>query len=769
MTVKHISSSFCCIFNSELEQSANTYLLQAGDKWLLLGAPEEAFIPEWLNTIKLLTPTVDYFVLYGTDSERSAVHKVSALFPGVCLIGSSQALYQIEGLVGYSGKTIQIRGKRRFAFGKQSLLFAVAQDKTRTSDLCVIDERNGFMVTQSAIATEASLSLTKEHEVHTIHPLYGDSINNHNYTCRSTICYEHPTVAFFTSTGGYVSELTSCIAAGIKDSGNVDVAFLDVSNVEAVCADAYLFGTAEEDGRAAKAIWDAITSVKPVHCKGKIAAAFYSAESSNCNTKILRQFMESLGCDCSVSDFFTMGKPDKQTLDNAYEYGFSLGCQLQKIPNPRKPRLVKCLVCGEIFDASLSICPVCGVGLEQCVPVAEELVAYRKDTDRNYLILGGGIAAVSAAEAIRRRDHTGKITLLSAEPQLPINRPMLTKNLAITDEELSIHDQSWYAEQGFDLKLGHTATLIDPAQRIVVANGTSFAYDRLIYALGAECFIPPIPGSDKDGVITMRHQSDLEKLKTELPTTKYAVVIGGGVLGLEAASELMRQGIKVVVLEAAPQIVGRQVDAETAAILKKAMAAMGVSCYEGVSIAGIAGEEHVTAVQLADGQVFPADICIVSCGNRANMQLAKDAGILVDRAIPVDMYMQTNFPDIFACGDCAQFDGINYQLWQEASSQGNIAGANAAGEKIAYTNPMLGLSLEGFGTSLFTIGDTGKREGIPYQTVEVTDNVGNRYEKYWFFGGSLEGAALIRSPEKTSAITQAVVTHARYNELFSKG
>lgn len=769
MTVKHLCSDLYCLSHSKSEHGEKTYLLRAGDKWLLFGAPKADLISEWLETVKNLSTAIDYFVLFGTDSERPAVRAVLDEYPDVCLIGSSHALYKVDGFAGKVGRAIQIRGKRSFSFGTQALLFATVHDKTSASDLCVIDSQNEFLITHSATATEASIALAKELEIQTIHPLSGDSLSIQDYTCKSTVRFKHPTVAIFASSGGYVPELTACIAAGIKDSGNVDVALLDSSAAENVCADAYIFGTAEENGRAAKATWDAITSLKPAHCKGAIAAAFYSAESSNCNTKILRQFMESLGCDRSVSDFFTQGKPNKQTLDNAYEYGFALGCQLQKIPNPRKPRLVKCLVCGEIFDASLSICPVCGVGLEQCVPVDDELVAYRKDTDRNYLILGGGIAAVSAAEAIRRRDHTGKITLLSTEPQLPINRPMLTKNLSITAEELSIHDQSWYTEQGFELKLSHTATLIDPAQRIVVANGTSFAYDRLIYALGAECFIPPIPGSDKDGVITMRHQSDLEKLKTELPTAKNAVVIGGGVLGLEAASELMRQGKTVTVLEAAPQIIGRQVDAETAAILRSAMESMGVHCYEDVSIAKIAGNDHVRAVLLADGREFPADFVIVSCGNRANTQLAKNAGILVDRAIPVDLYMQTNLPDIFACGDCAQFDGINYQLWQEASNQGNIAGANAAGEKIAYTNPMLGLGLEGFGTSLFAIGDTGKREGIPYQTVEITDNVGNRHEKYWFFGGSLEGAALICSPEKTAEITQAVITHARYNELFSKG
>lgn len=190
------------------------------------------------------------------------------------------------------------------------------------------------------------------------------------------------------------------------------------------------------------------------------------------------------------------------------------------------------------------------------------------------------------------------------------------------------------------------------------------------------------------------------------------------------------------------------------------------SCHEGVSIAAIEGEGQAVGVRLADGRVFPADFVIVSCGNRANVQAAKAAGIAVDRAIVVNQFMESSVPDVYACGDCCQFDGVNYQLWQEAGSQGRTAGANAAGDRLVYANRPLGLSLEGFGTSLFAMGDPGKREDIPYQTVETIDGVTGRHEKYWFFGGSLQGAVLIGAPGKVAQIAQAVTEHARYDELF---
>jgi NAD(P)H-nitrite reductase large subunit len=244
------------------------------------------------------------------------------------------------------------------------------------------------------------------------------------------------------------------------------------------------------------------------------------------------------------------------------------------------------------------------------------------------------------------------------------------------------------------------------------------------------------------------------------------VVIGGGVLGLEATSELFRAGIKVTVLEATPQIIGRQADSKSAAILKATMEGLGVACYEGVSIAAIEGEACATGVRLADGRVFPADFVVVSCGNRGNVGPAKEAGIAMERAIVVNDRMETSAPDVYACGDCCQFDGVNFQLWQEAMGQGRTAGANAAGETATYANQPLGLSLEGFGTSLFALGDPGKKPDVPYKTVETTDGVTGRHETYWFFGGRLEGAVVIGAPEKTADITKAVTEHARYNELF---
>ncbi|MCD8337822.1 MAG: FAD-dependent oxidoreductase [Lachnospiraceae bacterium] len=454
-----------------------------------------------------------------------------------------------------------------------------------------------------------------------------------------------------------------------------------------------------------------------------------------------------------------------------YNYVRNAGVKASEFCGFRKPKLVKCLVCGEIFDASLGICPVCGVGLDQCVPVEEEEISYRKDTNLRYVILGGGIAGVSAAEAIRKRDQTGTILILSAEDYLPIYRPMLTKNLNIADvssEALFIHPEKWYEEHHIQLRLGEAVDSLDPERKIVrTANaGDEIDYDRLIFATGAESFIPPFDGWRKEGVVTIRHLSDSRKIQEWMKTAKTAVVIGGGVLGLEAASELLQNGIHVTVLEAAPQIIGRQADADSAAVLRKKMAALGAACLEGVQIQGVEGEERASAVKLKTGEVFPADFVIISCGNRANVKAAREAGIQAERAIVVNPFMETSLPDIYACGDCAQCGGVNFQLWAEASEQGRIAGANAAGERISYQAQVFGLNLEGFGTTLFAIGDPGRQNGVSYQLVKITDEVNHSQEQYWFLENALQGAVLIGRPDKTMDVTKAVIEHTRHEELF---
>lgn len=800
----------------------HSYLMETGEGFLLLGTLPARYMSKWIAQVNAITRDriIHGFVVFGASDERIAVNLILKEYPNLMLIGAVSALYQLEGFLDHAVKTVSIRGERDLCLGGKALQLLTLPGKTGTSNIYIVDrsehllftadafganygdsrvltseisDKAGYLHSASQYYTDISgedrhdmlayaVSLVRKNRIDTICPTIGPVVDSDIekllkiYEWEPSCKIALPTVALLYTNAGYVGELMSFVAAGIKDSGRITAERIDLCAVsretairKAARADALLFGAADGRGEA-KAIWDVITSLSRNDCEGKTAAAVYNFQSKDHDSGPLRMYLASLGFDMNTSDYIVQGKPDAQTLKKAYEYGYAVGCSLLKIPNPHKPKLVKCLVCGEIFDASLGICPVCGVGLEQCVPVDEEFIVFKRDTHNRYVILGGGIAAVSAAEAIRSRDDTGSILMLSAESCLPINRPMLTKDLrtvTTSPESLFIHDKQWYDEQRICLRLGCTVSKIDPhSKKIMTADGNILCYDKLIYAMGAECFVPPFPGHDKQGIITVRHLSDALKLGTCLHSARNAVVIGGGVLGLEAASELMRAGVKITILEATPQIIGRQIDAASAAALKKTIESMGAACYEGVSIAAIEGDAEVSGVRLSDGRFFSADFVVVSCGNRANVKIAKAAGIAVERAIVVDQHMQTSVPDIYACGDCAQFNGVNLQLWQEASGQGRIAGANAVGDRLCYTNQLLGLSLEGFGTTMFAIGDPGKQKDIPYRAVSIRDNVIGRLETYWFSGSSLEGAVLIRASEKVGDVSRAVTVHAQYAEMF---
>lgn len=806
---------------TEFGRSYNAYLMDTEEGFLLLGAMPNRFVAGCLTEVRRLAgENLKWALFFGTDNDREAAKAVLDNYPEAVILSGTNSLYKMTGFVGEFRK-IEIRTNRTLTLGQKKLSCQVLQDKFAAPSLYVLDMQSGTLFTADAFGAvcaadalqvseladkaafrkgtelyfadisaekranvlKQAVSLVRENQVQRICPADGPVVDT---DLEQLLALYEPqqkekenalTVGVIYAPGNYVAELAASIASGLTESGNVKVSTFNLDAVSRDAAlkglpemDAYLFGTSEVNGDAAKAIWDIVTSLRGGDCAGKLAAVFTSTNSISGAADKLRQRLAQLGCDLNGQDYLVQGKPGTQDLKNAYEYGFGFGCMVQKIPNPHKPKLVKCLVCGEYFDASLGTCPVCGVGLDQCVPADEEAVTYKNDTNRRYLILGGGIAAVSAADAIRSRDETGSITMLSAEKYLPINRPMLTKDLetiAKDPDSIQIHGQPWYDERKIDLKLGVRAlTLNTQTKTVTASDGGTYSYDKLIYATGAECFVPPFAGHDKPGVITIRHLWDSQELQNYLKTAKNAVVIGGGVLGLEAASELMRSGVRVTVLEATPQIIGRQVDADSAARLKACMEKLGVACYEGVSIAAIEGDEQVSGVRLADGRVFPADFVVVSCGNRGNVQVAKEAGIAVERSIVVNQRMETSAGDVYACGDCCQFDGVNFQLWQEASNQGRTAGANAAGEQVAYANQLLGLSLEGFGTALFAMGDPGKKPDVPYKMVETVDGVRNRTEKYWFFGERLEGAVIIGAPEKTAEISQAVSAHAPYSELF---
>ena len=427
-----------------------------------------------------------------------------------------------------------------------------------------------------------------------------------------------------------------------------------------------------------------------------------------------------------------------------------LASRIQPVSSGGSGSMVKCLVCGAEFEEGAVACPVCGVGPENFIPAEKKGTDFRKDTEELFVIIGGGPAAKSAAEAVRERNQTATVTIVTQESHLPYNRPMLTKGIVRDFGDnyngLVIEGPEWYEENRIDFASGTEVLGVDTAAKTVSirnADGSSgqMKYDKLIYALGAYCFVPPIKGADLGHVVSVRSIADTEKVRRIIAERKAskAVCIGGGVMGLEGAWGLKEGGLEVTVLETAPGLLPRQLDDTASGMLKELCIEAGVDVVTGVKIAEITEN----AVVLDDGTEYEAQLVIMSTGMRPHTAVAEESGIAVDKWVLADDHMRTNVPDVFTAGDCCSVDGQPQAFWAQAVETGRIAGANAAGEEIRYRSIGSSLVIEAMNTSVFALGTNGKDPDRKFRSEQIKDDVKKTYSKYYYDHGKLVGTILI--------------------------
>lgn len=375
----------------------------------------------------------------------------------------------------------------------------------------------------------------------------------------------------------------------------------------------------------------------------------------------------------------------------------------------------------------------------------------------DYLVLGGGAGGLYSAKAIR--DNTDKeILIISNEKLLPYRRPQLTKDMmgSFNNNEKAVFKKEWYEKNNIQINLNEKVISINPEEKTVVSDKDTYTYGKLIYALGAKCFIPPIAGSDLPEVVVVRDTLDIDKIQSLKDKVNKVVVIGGGVLGLEAAYEMYKINKEVTVLEVMPQIMGRQLDITASNLLMDIVEKHGVDIQVGVNIEKIDGEDKVKGILLKDGTYIECDMVIVSAGISSNVEIAKNAGIECGRSIIVDNHMKTNLEDIYACGDCAQFNGVNTGLWTQAMAMAKVAGNNASGKEEEYQLSSGALTFNDFDTKLFAIGDAGKVEGQNYIMSERFDEEKGIYEKFYSLNDLLVGAILIGNTSKMSEVLSKI-------------
>jgi nitrite reductase (NADH) large subunit len=371
----------------------------------------------------------------------------------------------------------------------------------------------------------------------------------------------------------------------------------------------------------------------------------------------------------------------------------------------------------------------------------------------NYLIIGNGVAGTTAAENIRKQDKEANITIVTDE-DLPFYwRIQLNEYISgdITEEQLSAKKEDWYRDQNISLKLKTRIVGADPQKKVAVTKDEEeLAYERLLIATGSHSFIPPIKGSEKEGVFALRDVKDARDISAYAKNIEDVILIGGGLLGLEAGNALRKLGKKIMVVEFFPRLLPRQLDVDGAGRLQKIMEGMGFSFRLGAKTQEITGDDKASGVLLEGGETLSGQMIVISAGVRPNLELADPLGLKTDKGIVVDERLQTNQPDIYAAGDVAEFRGMPYGIWPAAMEQGKIAGINIAGGKATYNGTTMANTLKVVGVDLASAGNIDAEN--EFESKVTTDE--DQYKKIVLEDNKIIGCIMLGDTKGFNEITK---------------
>jgi nitrite reductase (NADH) large subunit len=361
------------------------------------------------------------------------------------------------------------------------------------------------------------------------------------------------------------------------------------------------------------------------------------------------------------------------------------------------------------------------------------------------VIVGNGMAAARLVdELVKTTLGRYAIAVIGDEPRLAYNRVLLSSVLAgeTASHDIELRPAGWWRDRGVTLKYGCVATEIDVGRREVKIEGDeSIEFSRLVLATGSTPLRLNVPGADLAGVHTFRDTRDVDLLLALAARKRPVVVIGGGLLGLEAAYGLAKAGTPVTLLHLMDRLMERQLDAPAAALLKSLVERKGIEVLLNANTARIHGTSRVEGVELADGRRIEAGAVIFAAGIRPNVALAKDAGIAVGRGVAVDDQLQTSVQNIFALGECAEHRGICYGLVEPAYEQARVLAQHLAGKPVAYQGSVVATNLKVSGVSVFSAGDFIGADGS--EAILLSDVRRGTDKKLVITDGRLTGAVLI--------------------------
>lgn len=407
-----------------------------------------------------------------------------------------------------------------------------------------------------------------------------------------------------------------------------------------------------------------------------------------------------------------------------------------------------------------NVCVSLDVGQATAAPPSAPVVPV-DPTVEHVVIIGHGIAGATAADHVRRNHPDCTIDLIGRETHHLYNRMAISRLVygRSAMHGLYLLGEQWYTERSITSWLNTVATGIDRESRTVaVGAGDRLPYSRLILATGSGSFVPPMAGADLPGVFVLREASDAMAVRAWVQEhgVRSAVVVGGGVLGLEAAYAVRKLDLDVTVLQFAPRLMERQLDERGAQLLRDYLHGLGIPAYTGVTATAAEGDERVERVVLSDGSTFACGVLLVCVGISPNVELARDAGLEVNRGVVVDDHLRTSDPDILAAGDVAEHRGAVSGLWPASVKQAEVAARNAVGADDLYEPQPPTTMLKVVGVDLTSIGRF-ETESDDETVIALEDAEQQTYRKLVVSAeGTVTGAILLGYPRETAAVTRCI-------------
>lgn len=377
------------------------------------------------------------------------------------------------------------------------------------------------------------------------------------------------------------------------------------------------------------------------------------------------------------------------------------------------------------------------------------------------IIIGNAAAGTGAVESIRSLNPDASVLMITSEPELGYFRPMVSYYLydAHKPNYFYLHPQEWYEDNRIELRLGTTVTELLPAEKCLkTQDGAQYSYDRLILASGSRNNVPPIRNIDKAGVFTVRTKKDADDIKDYAKNVQEAVVIGGGLLGLEFAWGLKNLGLDVTVLEIADRLLPRQLDHEGSRLFEEGVLKTGIKVRKEVKIQELIGKDAVEGVRIGEGagEIINAQMVLISAGVKPNKELAEAAGIACNRGVIVDEAMRTSADGIYAAGDVAEVGGLVFGLWPMSLEMGKVAGAGASGVEAAWKMTVPSSIFKSMNMQVFSVGDIMAFESKGLRSITDYDRHSGVYKKLYFEDGVYVGGIQMGSLNKSGVMQKSI-------------